>query len=184
MRRVFLVSALLLGCSPLVDAGVRSVGIDLSPVVPVEADDLGDLDVDAVGSSTGRIEAQPIYDDGSIEVVGFPPAPEGRAFFGVLGFAEEPRADLVHHEDEDDMGPSGFAWDAVVGPLRREEDGHTSLLFLASDVDPYDLGALRTALIVVTASTEPTPDDATILLAGEFEFVETGVTTEGHGHGP
>lgn len=185
MTRILAIVALLAGCSPLDNPGVRKVGIDLVAALPAEpGDDLADLDLNVLAAATGRVEAQPIYDDGFIEGVGLPPAPDGRSFYAVFGFADDPRAEFAHDPTEVDLGPPGFAWDAVVGPLRREDDGHTSVLFLGGDVDPFDLGALRTALIVISSADAPTSDTATIVLAGEFEFVETGAVAAGHHHGP
>ncbi len=185
MRITILLPALLAACSPLDNPGVRTVGIDLVPALPEDLpEELVELDVGAIAVSTGRIEAQAIYDDGFIEGAGLPVPPDGLSYYGVLGFAEDPRDELVHDHEEFDPGPPGFAWDAVIGPLRREEDGHTSLLFLASDTAPYELAALRTTLIVVSSSDAPTAETATMVLAGEFEFTETGAVAAGHSHGP
>lgn len=174
----------LTGCSPLGDAGVRMVGIDLLPVpITAAAPELDGLDLDAIAASTGRVEVQPLYDDGFIEDASLPVVPDGLGYYGVLGFVEDERDALDHGHDAMPVEPADFPWDAIVGPLRREEDGHTSVLFFASDADPFDLAALRTAQIVVSAA-EPTPETATLLLAGEFEFVDAGAVTTGHSHGP
>lgn len=173
----------LASCAPLDDAGVRLVGIDLVPVLAEELPEgLVDLDRDAIATSTGRIETQPFYGDGFLEGEGLPVPPDGWSFYGVLGFAHEPREELVHGHDEDEPHDAEDA--VVIGPLQREEDGHTSVTFFASDTAPHDLGALRTAQIILSSSAEPTDETAAIVLAGDFEFVDTSVTTGGHSHGP
>lgn len=173
----------LAGCAPLDDAGVRLVGIDLVPVLAEELPEgLVDLDRDAIAASTGRIETQPFYGDGFLEGKGLPVPPDGWLFYGVLGFAHEPREELVHGHDEEETHDAEDT--VVVGPLQREEDGHTSLTFFASDTAPHDLGALRTAQIVVSSSAEPTDETAATALEGEFEFTETGAVATGHSHGP
>lgn len=104
------------------------VGIDLVPVPIVDpAPELDGLDLDAIAASTGRVEVQPLYEDGFIEDASLPVAPDGLGYFGVLGFVDGPRDALEHGHDEMDVEPADFAWDAIVGPLRREEDGHTRL---------------------------------------------------------
>lgn len=183
--RTLILAALLASCAPLDDAGVRLVGIDLVPALAEELPEgLVALDRDAIAASTGRIETQPFYGDGILEGDGLPIPPDGWLYYGVLGFAHEPREELVHGHDEADEGPHDAEETVVIGPLEREEDGHTSVTFFASDTAPHDLGALRTAQIVVSSSAEPTHETAAIVLAGDFEFIDTSVAAGGHSHGP
>lgn len=181
--RSLVVSVLLAGCAPLADPRVRFVAIDLVSALPTEpGPELDGLDLDALAASTGRIEARPPLGEAQVTTVGLPRAPEGTAFYGVLGFVPGEREGIVGGHDVE-VGPDRFAWDAVLGPLHEDEDG-AGLLFFDAAVAPFELGALRTALVVASSSADPGADSATIVLAGAFEFVDTAAEAGGHSHGP
>lgn len=183
MRLASWLPAALVACSPPEDLGIQHLAIDLVPALPAAwPPGLDALDAEALSAASARVEVAPVYRDGDLHAEGLPDPPEGVSFYAVFGFADAPRADLI--ADADPLAPEDFPWDAAIGPLYREEDGHTGLVFFEAQLAPYDLAALRTALVIAAPEGPVAPASAAVVLAGAFVFSATGEATEGHSHGP
>ena len=191
MKYAWLSAALCLsGCADD-ELGVLYVGIDLAGrhelVLPAE---LGAVDADAIGASTGRVDASPAEGHMTVDVVGLPPLPVDYSYVPVFAFASDARDALEPHGDEGHTH-DGLPWDLVGPALEEDEDGGMAAMLMFGDSGAPDLGALRNAGVQVVGSPElEPPTEVVLVVEGEFVFDESGgaepgaAEPVGHNHGP
>ncbi len=217
MYRLSLPIATLLftaGCG-LDDLGVISVHIVLAPVLVELPDELSELDAGAFAAGSGTIHTDVPTGTGSVDAAELPELPDGFEYVPMLTFAANARAELpategseaghAHgvgeggddaedtHEDDaadhaDEEGGS------VIGPALTFV-GHDDWigLFSTTDVDGFELGALRSGMVMIAAEEGPINEDVMMLpvMGGAVDFTGEGTAASdggeeeeaGHAHG-
>lgn len=191
MKYAWLVVALYLsGCGDD-EVGVLYVGIALTAEHDLELPaELDALDANAIGESTGRVDAFPGDGMLNVDVIGLPPLPVNYSYLPLFAFTDDPR-DVLEAESEATAGHDDHAWDLVGPVLEADEDGGMASMLMLGAGDATDLGALRCAAVQIVGSPELEPPmEEVVVLAGEFAFDESGgveaggAEPAGHSHGP